>query len=142
MSQAALDLFKAAVQDVEQKHDIGPLVKLFGPDSTLDSPAHEQPLRGVAGAEVFWGEYLDAFQDVKSTFTNEQLAGDTAILEWSSKGTLPTGRAVTYRGVSLVTFAGDRIKRFVTYYDSAQFVSDANVPMTVETGWKNDDGGD
>jgi len=142
MSQANIDRFTASLHELEITHKTEPLVRLFGTGSTLDSPAHQAPLAGRDGAEVFWGEYLEAFKEVKSAFTHVQDLGDTAILEWKSVGTLPTGKPIEYRGVSLVTFAGERVKRFVTYYDSAQFIAESNMPMTVETGWKNDNGGD
>ena len=54
------------------------------------------------------------------------IAGDGgAALEWESEGALPTGAPIRYRGVSLLEFAGDRVKRFRTYYDSAAFVAPA-----------------
>ena len=49
--------------------------------------------------------------------------GDLGVLEWTSTGTLTTGREVSYAGVSLLEFSGDLVQRFATYYDTAAFVS-------------------
>ena len=55
-------------------------------------------------------------------FTDTRRADGSATLEWKSDGTLPDGKPISYRGVSLIDFDGDRVKRFRTYYDSAAFL--------------------
>ena len=43
------------------------------------------------------------------------------MLEWESKGTLESGRDISYAGVSLLTFDADgTVSRFATYYDTAK----------------------
>lgn len=118
--------FKATVQQIEKVKDPGPLVTLFAEDATLDAPAREQVLRGKQGATIFWSEYLNAFKDIESTFTETKDYGDYAVLEWESNGTLPTGKPIKYRGVSIVSFKGDKVTRFVTYYDSAAFLNEGS----------------
>ena len=49
-------------------------------------------------------------------------AGDEGVLEWRSTGRLSAGRDIDYQGVSLLTFDGDRVSRFATYYDTAAFI--------------------
>ena len=140
MTQTKFDQFKAAVLKAEQTRDAGPLAAMFAGDATLDSPAHESPVTGSDGALEFWQKYLDAFTAVTSTFGATHALGETAAMEWQSHGTLPTGKSVDYRGVSIVTFAGDKVRRFVTYYDSAQFV--AETASAIPDGATNDNGGD
>jgi ketosteroid isomerase-like protein len=39
---------------------------------------------------------------------------------------LKSGTPIKYKGVSIVEFAGGKVKRFATYYDSAAFTSDGS----------------
>ena len=143
MSQGDIDHFKAAVLEAEQSRQAEPLVSLFAADATLDSPAHDEPLRGELGAREFWQDYLHAFQTVKSTFTTTHALGDTVVLEWRSEGALPTGRPITYRGASILKFAGGKIASFVAYYDSAQFLLETTAAVEMfGTGALNNEGGD
>ncbi|HEY0008849.1 MAG TPA: nuclear transport factor 2 family protein, partial [Tepidisphaeraceae bacterium] len=116
----------STVQQIESQKDPGALVTLFAEDATLESPAREQVLRGKKGAEVFWSEYLNAFQEIQSTFTQIKDYGEYAVLEWEGNGKLPTSRPIKYRGVSIVEFKGEKAARFVTYYDSAAFLNEGS----------------
>jgi ketosteroid isomerase-like protein len=64
----------------------------------------------------------DQFDEIGTEFTHVAEADDLAVLEWTSKGRLAAGRSIEYRGVSLLGFDGDRVRRFSTYYDTAAFV--------------------
>ncbi len=86
-----------------------------------------RPEADLAGTEddakTFWDAYLAQFDHVETSFSSVDEAGDRGILEWTSKGALSTGRDITYRGVSLLTFGeDDRVVRFATYYDTAAFL--------------------
>ena len=117
------DTFKKTLRQIEESKDPAALVALFGDDATVDSPARESKLSGRDHVHNFWAEYLGAFSEVRSTFTTEHTIGDTSVLQWHSTGTLPTGRPIHYRGVSIVTFKGYKVATFTTYYDSAAFVT-------------------
>jgi ketosteroid isomerase-like protein len=118
--------FKNALHEIETKKEPSALAILFAEDATLDAPARDHVLRGRKGAEQFWGEYLQAFKDVQSTFKETKDYGDYAVLEWESTGTLPTNKPIRYRGVSIVHFSGEKVSRFVTYYDSAAFLNEGS----------------
>ena len=49
-------------------------------------------------------------------------ADSGSVLEWVSRGALPDGAPVEYRGVSVLEVEGDRVRKFRTYYDSAVFL--------------------
>ena len=117
------ETFKAALKELETTRDVDTFVTMFSNDAELSSPAREKSAIGQPGAKAFWSDYLDAFETVESTFHHTHTAGDTAALEWESKGKLKKGTAIKYAGVSIVTFTGDKVSRFVTYYDSAAFLS-------------------
>ena len=129
MPVANADTFKRTLQAIEQSGDPTALVALFAEEATVDAPARESKMKGPGQIKTFWTEYLAAFQKIRSTFHTEHAAGDTAVLEWTSAGTLPTGKPIQYRGVSIVTFKNDLVATFATYYDSAAFVT----PSAVDT---------
>ena len=131
---SALSLpFMQALQQVELSRDVTPLVELFAEDARLENPARSVAREGRVGATRFWREYLSAFDEIRSEFTHVREADGFATLEWKSTGKLPTGRPVTYRGVSLIESADGgeaRVKRFCTYYDSATFLPDGSKHTT------------
>lgn len=122
-TQPHADRFMAALQEAERSHDPSPLVALFDDDAELHTLAKEEVATGRDGATRFWADYLKVFERVKSEFTRV-VADDTgAAMEWVADGTLATGKPIRYRGVSVIELAGDRVKTFRTYYDTAAFVS-------------------
>ena len=110
--------FIRGLQRLEKEGNDSTLVKLFAEDSNLGNVNLEKPVRGAVGAARFWREYRHTFEKVESNFTSIFEAGDYAVLEWTSKGTLKTGTPVEYRGVSILTLQGNRISDFMAYYDS------------------------
>ena len=146
MTTSNAETFKKTLQSVEQSKDPTALVDLFNDAATVDSPARETKLSGRDSIRRFWTEYLEAFRHVRSTFTVEHTIGDTSVLQWVSEGTLPTGRPIRYRGVSIVTFRGYKVASFTTYYDSAAFVIPVAEPKPVAamaSGFNtNNEGGD
>jgi hypothetical protein len=89
---------------------------------SCSAPEAERGPGAEADAPTFWQQYLAEFDEVSSEFTRVTEAGDEGILEWRSSGRLASGRDIDYRGVSLLTFDGDRVARFATYYDTAAFI--------------------
>lgn len=128
MSDNNAERFKAVVQQIERDRDPSALVALFDESSVLDSPSRELELTGVEGARRFWQEYLDAFEQISSTFRKTHDHGNCVVLEWESAGTLPAAAGpINYRGVSIVHFdENDKVKRFATYYDSAAFLAEGS----------------
>jgi ketosteroid isomerase-like protein len=114
--------FAEALQDLEKTGDVAHFVSAAfsdEPDLVRPETGHEQ--HGTTGAEHFWQQYVDQFQDIRSEFARV-VDGPVAVLEWTSSGRLRTGAPISYSGVSLIDFddAG-RVTRFATYYDTAPF---------------------
>jgi ketosteroid isomerase-like protein len=112
--------FATALRDFERSADPADLVARFADGATLT--------RLDAGgdrtdAEAFWREYRDQFDDLRTTFTHATEGDDGCVLEWSSTGTLSTGRPIEYRGVTVLEFDGDAVSRLRTYYDTAAFIA-------------------
>ena len=123
MAQPLADKFIAALQAAEASHSVDPLVGVFAADAELENPARSVVRSGTDGAAEFWRDYLSAFERIRSEFTRVTASDDAATLEWRSDGQLARSREpVSYRGVSIIEFAGAKVRRFVTYYDSAVFV--------------------
>lgn len=118
--------FVAELRRFEQHSDPAPLTAQF----TDDAVTERLDARGerTGAVEQFWREYREQFDELRTTFFNAVEAGDQVALEWKSEGTLPGGRPVAYRGVTVLDYAGDRIMRLRTYYDSAVFTAPQAVP--------------
>ncbi|HLG50779.1 MAG TPA: nuclear transport factor 2 family protein [Chloroflexota bacterium] len=110
--------FIAALREIEERADVEPMVGLFAPDARLWSPEREEPLVGSEGARQFWQSYRDTFGTIESSFRTIITAKDDAALEWESTGTLrANNQRIYYRGVTILDWAGDQIKRLAVYFD-------------------------
>ena len=123
MAKAQAERFAAAVQEMERTRDPAAVVELFSDDASLHTLATPDVATGKEGARRFWEEYLQAFERIESRFGRITADESAAVLEWESEGTLPTGKPIRYRGVSVIELAGDKVKVFRTYYDTAAFVA-------------------
>ena len=116
------DGFASALQQLEGG-DQDALLAQFADSVTLFRPEvkHQE---GESDPQAFWKAYRDQFSNINTEFTHVAEAGDIAMLEWESTGTLTTDRPISYRGVSLLTFDDDgKVSRFATYYDTAAFTN-------------------
>ena len=119
MASQHAEAFMNALRDAERTGDATGLVGRFTDDAELSNLAGAGPHRGPDGVREFWADYLAFFDKIESRFTRV-LEGDGFVtLEWVSDGALKTGEPVSYRGVSLLEWDGDRVAKFRTYYDSA-----------------------
>lgn len=128
MKTAASDrtqAFMDALKILESDENPDNLVALFTEDATLERMTHKT-YEGKADTETFWQEYLEPFDDIATEFYNVTEDDDGAVLEWRSEGSLTGGKALHYRGVSSLSFEGDKVKAFRTYYDSAAFLSEGS----------------
>ncbi|MGB3764577.1 MAG: nuclear transport factor 2 family protein [Ornithinimicrobium sp.] len=113
--------FADALQACEQG-DEQALLAQFAESAELRRPERKHGPGQVADPATFWQQYLAEFEHIETSFDRVTEEGDEGILEWHSTGTLATGRAIDYAGVSLLTFDGDAVSRFATYYDTAAFI--------------------
>ena len=129
MSESRAERFAQALQQFEQDADVDSFVEaVFSDDAELHRPEHrDQTERGPEGAKQFWRQYRAQFDRVASTFSRVTEGGDLGVLEWTSEGSLATGRPVRYEGVSVLDFdSSGKVTRFATWYDTAAFI----VPTT------------
>jgi ketosteroid isomerase-like protein len=109
--------FVDALGKLEKSGDMEPLVSLFGEDAQVSNVASQRVFSGRDGARRFWTEYKGMLAQVRSTFRNMIEAGDKVALEWETQGTASNGAAVSYEGVSIIEWDGERIRRFYAYFD-------------------------
>ncbi len=123
MPSEIAERFMRTLREAETSGDVGPLVDLFAEDAELSNLAHDGPHRGRDGARRFWSDYLEAFQEVRSTFHHVLDTDRGAAMEWVSEGTRPGGEPLRYRGISVIEVRDGLVHRFRTYYDSAAFLA-------------------
>jgi ketosteroid isomerase-like protein len=117
MSMERAQRFVDALGKLEKDGDLEPLVSLFGEDAQVSNVATSRVFSGREGARQFWTEYKVMLARVSSTFRNMIEAGDKVALEWETQGTARNGAAVSYEGVSIIEWDGERIRRFCAYFD-------------------------
>ncbi len=121
---SAAQTFADALRQLERTRDLDAFVQVFSDDVRLVRPEGRGDEQGQEGARRFWQAYLDTFDDIASTFSRVEQDGRLGELEWTGDGRLPSGRPISYRGVSLLQVDGDgKVTRFATYYDTAAFVA-------------------
>lgn len=113
--------FADALQSLESG-DKEDLLAQFADGADLRRPERKHGPGTSADAPTFWQQYLAEFEQIETTFDRIVEQGDEAVLEWHSTGQLAAGRDIDYAGVSLLTFDGDAVSRFATYYDTAAFI--------------------
>jgi steroid delta-isomerase-like uncharacterized protein len=108
-------------------HDVERLVEFFSPKYIGYDVAQAAPVCGLEGISVSFMRYLYAFPDLHFNPDQIVIEGDQVILEWTASGTHqgkfmhipPTGRSVTVKGVSILTFSGNKIVRGQYIWDVA-----------------------
>lgn len=114
--------FTAALHTIDSDRDVAPMIELTGEDAELIKLDERHETSGKDGAKVFWEDYRNVFGDLETTFTASVIGESSAALEWTSTGTLRSGKPFTYRGVTVIEGDEDQLTGVRTYYDSAAFV--------------------
>jgi ketosteroid isomerase-like protein len=122
MASEVAERFMGALRELEESGDTEPLMALFSDEPEAANLGRAQPAHGREEVRRFWQDYLNAFDGIRSEFTHVIEGEGGAVLEWVSRGKLPNGEPVEYRGVSVLELEGNRVRRFRSYYDSAVFL--------------------
>ncbi len=109
--------FIDALHTLESDRTTDALAELYADDAKVGNIATTRTYEGPDGAKEFWSGYREAFGDIRSEFRNVVSDDGAALLEWQSKGTLSDGDEITYEGVTVLEFSGDRITRSTAYFD-------------------------
>ena len=117
MSQEVAERFKEALWKLEEDRDVEALVEIHAEDCSVGNVAVPKTFEGHDGLREFWTNYRKTFDEMKSEFRNV-FADDTghAALEWTTNAT-EDGKNISYDGVSILEIEGDKVKRFMAYFD-------------------------
>lgn len=118
MSQQTSD-FIEALHRLEQGQDFGPISALFSDDAQFSNPLTRDD---KSDPSSFWKNYRSYFEDIQSEFIAVVENDGTAMLEWTSSGTIE-GQSFSYSGVSVLEFGAGKIKTFRAYFDPRQLVA-------------------
>ena len=117
MSKEVADNFVEALRKLEEDRDVEALVEIHTEDCEVGNVSVPGSFRGHDGLREFWTEYRKTFGEIKSTFRNVFATEEGAALEWTTEGT-SDGESVSYAGVSILEIEGDKVRRFITYFDT------------------------
>ena len=116
--------FADALHRIDSDRDTGPMVELTADDAELMKLDGNHQATGKDGAKTFWEDYRNVFGDLETTFTHTVVGEDIAALEWTSTGTLRSGRPFEYNGVTVIQGDDETVSGVRTYYDSAAFLQE------------------
>ena len=116
MSKEVAENFKEALWKVEEDQDLEPMLDILSEDCEVGNVAVPKTFSGHEEARQFWTSYRKTFDEMKSTFSNVFADEGRAALEWTTEGT-EDGDTVSYDGVSILEIEGDKVKRFMAYFD-------------------------
>jgi ketosteroid isomerase-like protein len=117
MSKEVADNFVEALRKLEEDRDVEALVKIHTEDCEVGNVSVPGSFKGQDGLREFWTEYRKTFGEIKSTFRNVFATEEGAALEWTTEGT-SDGESVSYAGVSILEIEGDKVRRFIAYFDT------------------------
>jgi ketosteroid isomerase-like protein len=120
MSKEVADSFVEALRKLEEDRDVEALVKIHTEDCEVGNVSVPGSFKGQDGLREFWTEYRKTFGEIKSTFRNVFATEEGAALEWTTEGT-SDGDSVSYAGVSILEIEGDKVRRFMAYFDTRDF---------------------
>lgn len=117
MSRRVAEGFVEALRRLEEDRDVEGLVAIHAEDCSVGNVAVPRTFRGHDGLREFWTNYRETFGEMRSEFRNVFADdGGRAALEWTTTGTSQNGD-VRYEGVSILEIEGDRVRRFMAYFD-------------------------
>ena len=117
MSTGVAERFVEALRTLEDERDVEPLVEVHTEDCEVGNVSVPKTFTGHEGLREFWTSYRNTFGEMRSTFRNVLAAEDKAPLEWTTEGA-SDGEEISYDGVSILEIEGEKVKRFMAYFDA------------------------
>jgi hypothetical protein len=117
MSKEVADNFVEALHKLEEDRDVEALVEIHTEDCEVGNVSVPESFRGHDSLREFWTSYHSTFGEMRSEFRNVFATEKGAALEWTTQGT-SNGDSVSYAGVSILEIEGDKVRRFMAYFDT------------------------
>jgi limonene-1,2-epoxide hydrolase len=116
MSKQVADGLVEALRKLEENREVEALVEIHTEDCEVGNVAVSETFRGHDGVREFWTSYRSTFGEMRSEFRNVFATEEGAALEWTTEGN-SNGDSVSYAGVSILEVEGDKVRRFMAYFD-------------------------
>ena len=134
MSKHPLEKVIAAYGEAWNRHDVEAILAMHTDDSVFEN--HTSGGKGVGKDAIrgILGSVFAAFPDIRFEARRTYVRDGVVTQEWTATGTLavpytrgsttvqPTGRAVSWKGVDVIPFSGNRVARKDVYVDSMAFL--------------------
>ncbi|MFN7116372.1 MAG: nuclear transport factor 2 family protein [Saprospiraceae bacterium] len=117
MSKQLAEEFIQALQDLEASRNTQSIITLFADECEVSNVVSPRNYVGKVGAQDFWQNYRDTFDQVQSRFRNTIVMDGKVALEWTTEGTVKDGAPIQYDGVSILETQAGKIIRFCAYFD-------------------------
>ncbi|MDQ4122448.1 MAG: nuclear transport factor 2 family protein [Acidobacteriota bacterium] len=118
MSQQLAENFINALHKLEETSDPQEIASLYAENAEIVNVVSPKNFTGAEGAREFWTRYRETFGEMRSEFRNKIVAENRAALEWTTQGTSKDNHEITYSGVTILEFDGDKISRSCAYFNS------------------------
>jgi ketosteroid isomerase-like protein len=121
MTREVADGFVEALRKLEENREVEALVEIHTEDCEVGNVAVSETFRGHDGLREFWTSYRSTFGEMRSELRNVFATEEGAALEWTTEGT-SNGDSISYAGVSILEVEGDKVHRFMAYFDPCALI--------------------
>lgn len=118
MSQQQAEKFINALRKLEETGESEEIGNLYADSSEITNVVSPHKFQGIKGARDFWTKYRETFGEMRSEFRNQIVTDKSAALEWTTRGTSKDNNEITYSGVTILEFEGDKISRSCAYFNA------------------------
>ncbi|MBA2703332.1 MAG: nuclear transport factor 2 family protein [Blastocatellia bacterium] len=99
-------------------------VNTFAEDAVSNDPVGALPIKGHQKLGEFFQTITAAFKEVGLTENDVFIAGNSAAVKWTGKGTSKQGRAVHFEGIDVFTInEAGKIETLHAYWNPAEMVA-------------------
>lgn len=118
MSRELAEIFINALHELEETGEPESIAALYAENAEIVNVVSPKKFAGPDGARDFWTKYRETFGAMRSEFRNQIVAENRAALEWTTRGTSKENHEITYSGVTILEFEGDKISRSCAYFNA------------------------
>lgn len=118
MSRELAENFINALHKLEETGEAEEIAALYSENAEIVNVVSPKKFNGTDGAHDFWTKYRETFAEMRSEFRNQIVAENRAALEWTTRGASKDEHEITYSGVTILEFDGDKISRSCAYFNA------------------------
>ena len=118
MSLELAENFINALRKLEETGEPAEIAALYAENAEIVNVVSPKKFTGDAGAREFWTRYRETFGEMRSEFRNKIVNETSAALEWTTRGISKENHEITYSGVTILEFKGDKISRSCAYFNA------------------------